>query len=307
MSPRRQGLIHTTRGHYHPLMHPENHAPRSSPREALRRSPRWLKDAVGTSATAGMVVAARLSDGKGRRTTDPESALNDACVTVVVKTFLRPDVARRLVRSLRRQFGGRIVIADDSRKPMTHHDPLVDVVALPFNSGVAHGRNAALDMVTTEFMLLADDDTVFTAACDISAARAYLQENLEVDIVGFSLIHLPKRYVASSEPAPLFPGHKAPLRAHDDLIGGLPVRHKIDQVYLARTESIRKVRWDERLRMVDHRDFFSRASGVLITVLDEGNFLYHARTPLRKEYNSYRNDVNADLIKLAEIWSSQPG
>lgn len=73
-------------------------------------------------------------------------------------------------------------------------------------------------MVKTEFMLLAGDDTVFTAACDISAARTYLQENPEVDIVGFSLIRLPKRYVASSEPAPLFPGHKMPLRAHDDLI-----------------------------------------------------------------------------------------
>ena len=83
------------------------------------------------------------------------------------------------------------------------------------------------------------------------------------------------------------------------------MRYKIPQVYLARTASVQKVRWDEHIRMVDHKDFFSRASGRLVVVLDTGNHVYHARTPFDAEYIRYREDTQADLVYLADKWGER--
>ncbi|MFC7488081.1 hypothetical protein ACOCJ7_18045 [Knoellia sp. CPCC 206453] len=62
------------------------------------------------------------------------------------------------------------------------------------------------------------------------------------------------------------------------------------------------MRWDERLRMVDHRDFFSRASGKLVSVQAQ-TIWAHMRTPFDPFYNAYREDVAADLNTLARVWN----
>ena len=85
-------------------------------------------------------------------------------------------------------------------------------------------------------------------------------------------------------------------------VGGLPVRLKIEQTYLARTEAIRRVRWDPQIRMVDHADFFSRASGEIVVVLDQAIRAYHARTPFDPEYTRYRLDIAPDQAYLGRVW-----
>jgi hypothetical protein len=82
----------------------------------------------------------------------------------------------------------------------------------------------------------------------------------------------------------------------------LPVRYEVAQAHLARTASIQTVRWNEELRMVDHNDFFSRASGTLVNVVDPTNVMYHARTPFNAEYTAFRNEVADDLAWLARHW-----
>ncbi|MFX0537494.1 glycosyltransferase [Ornithinimicrobium sp. Y1847] len=226
-----------------------------------------------------------------------------ADVTMAMKTFLRPKVARRCVRTARRVFDGRVVIADDSHSPISEPDDRCDVLALPFNSGVPVGRNAALDQVQTEYTLITDDDIVFTKLTHVHRALNYLRDNPEVDIVGFVRVELPRRYYFDHPQSSLSPRAETPLRGWGEVIGGLPVRYKIEQIYLARTESLHKIRWDESLRMVDHGDFFNRASGTLVTVLDHGIVTYHARTPFDATYTAYRDDVAADLEKIRERWS----
>lgn len=266
-------------------------------------APLRLAYRVGVSVElAAVTTAARL----GRRRPDRlERADTAHRVTMCVKTFERPAVARRFVRGARQVFDGRIVIADDSHEPMSHPDPRVEVIALPFNSGVPTGRNTALAAVTTEYVLVTDDDIVFTAASDVDRARRTLDEHPEIDVVGFLLVELPGWYANDHGPDALFAARDEPLREWGTLVGGLPVRYKIPQVYLARTASVQKVRWDEHIRMVDHKDFFSRASGRLVVVLDTGNHVYHARTPFDAEYIRYREDTQADLVYLADKWGER--
>lgn len=262
-----------------------------------------LRAAYGAVTTA-QLAALRLRDTRLEAApTAADRADAARRVTFAIKTFQRPDVARRLVRSLRPQFSGRIVIADDSREPMAPGDPMVTVLPLPFNSGVSVGRNAALDAVETEFAFVADDDIVFSAALGLTQAIAYLDATPEVDVVGIMRVELPRWYAIDHGPDALFPGHQPPLRPWGDLVNGLPVRQMIEQVYLARTESLQRVRWNEQLRMVDHRDFFSRAAGRLLTVWDSSHWAYHARTPFDAGYTAYREDTGADLGLLGRTWS----
>ncbi|KGN39560.1 glycosyltransferase family 2 protein [Knoellia subterranea] len=255
-------------------------------------------------AERAQIVAVRRSDrlrfGKYTSAERDEVARR---VTAAVKTFERPAVLRRCLASLRTVFDGRIVVADDSREPVTELGRGIDVIALPFNSGVPKGRNAALDAVDTEFVFVTDDDIVFTAASDLVAAMNFLDDNPEVDLVALTRVDLPRwRAVAAGADA-LFPGAEAPKVPFGTVIDGLPVVVKTPQLYLARTEAIQRVRWDERLRMVDHRDFFSRASGRIVSVQAETIRAYHMRTPFDPFYNAYREDVAADLALLGRLWS----
>ncbi|GAA4407597.1 hypothetical protein GCM10023168_23800 [Fodinibacter luteus] len=257
-------------------------------------------------ATAAAVRGVRALDRVTGERSDPSTRAETArTVTMAVKTFQRPDIARRLVRSARTVFDGRIVVADDSATPMTFPEPGVDVIALPFNSGVSVGRNAALDAVGTEFVLVTDDDIVFTRATDVDAARRRLQSCPEIDVVGFLRVELPRWMAHDFDADALFAGHREPLRPWGELVCGLPVRYKIEQVYLARTEAVGRVRWDPRIRMVDHADFFSRAAGELVVVLDTSIRAYHAQTPFDAEYARYRQDVAADLRYLSRVWGAR--
>ena len=245
------------------------------------------------------VVDARRAPGR----TAADRAEVAERVTVAVKTFERPAMIRRFVRSVRRVFDGRIIIADDSRETWTSREPLVDVIGLPFNSGVAVGRNAALAAVGTEYVFISDDDIVFTALTDLAVLMDYLDHNPEVDLVGVTLVDLPVRKLVDRASSPLCPGSGEPRIPFGTVIDDQVVVGKVAQVYLARTESLRKVGWDENLRMVDHRDFFSRASGVLVSVQHDGVVAYHAQTPFDAKYARYREDVAADFAYLGRKWS----
>jgi Glycosyl transferase family 2 len=222
--------------------------------------------------------------------------------TIAVKTFERPEALLRYVRTARRVFGGRIVVADDSRRPWASKDPRVDVLAMPYNSGVSVGRNAALDAVSTPYVIVSEDDFVYTRATDWTRALEYLERNPDVDAVAGIQVELPRWYTKIFDGDPLFAGHAPALREPDEVIDGLPVWLMTPQAYLARTDSVRRVRWNEDIRMVDHRDFFSRAAGVLVFVQDATIPVFHARTPWNAEYTKHRDDVSTDLAYLGRRW-----
>jgi hypothetical protein len=268
---------------------------------------RWAHRGTVRTELGAIATVDRVRTRRARRTR--RSAEDDAWLadqlTITAKTFLRPATAARLVRTARRAFTGRIVIADDSHTPMTAPDDRTTIVALPFNSGVSRGRNAALAVVDTPYAFVTDDDVVFTAASDLLGAVAYLEENPDVDVVCATQIELPRWYRwPYGDERELFPGHLPPLRPYGELVDGLPVVLKAPQAFVGRTDRLREVPYDENIRMVDHRDFYSSASGRLVFVHAPWLVVFHARTPFNRVYTSYREDVAADLAYLAGKWTT---
>lgn len=116
----------------------------------------------------------------------------------------------------------------------------------------------------------------FTPELDLNRVIAYLRRNPQGG----------DRRRAGDQPPPLAGTplhHGPPLRLprrtsaacwHRDRRSPRPPQGP--QFFIARTERLRLVQWDENLKRVDHNDFFTRSYGVLLTVYDKQFYRLHA-------------------------------
>ena len=257
---------------------------------------------MARAAYSGVVSAEiALAGALARR--NAIAPLDPGNLTVLVKTFERPGVLARMLRSIRQVFTGPILVADDSQRPQTDlGDPMTKVITLPFDSGIGAGRNALLAAAETEFVLMADDDMVVLPDFDVRRMVSYLQRNPEVDLVGGRVINLPLWRTANYASAALFAYPGPPRLRQGTIIDGLPVTYKLPNFYVARTHSIRSIGYDGRLKRLDHSDFFTAAFGRLVGVLDCAMVCLHTHSYFDPHYQSFRTDTVADSALIAEKW-----
>ena len=135
-----------------------------------------LQRAYGGLIAAETAIASAWVGRRGRGPVDPGN------VTLVVKTFERPAVLRRMLASVRKVFSGPVVVADDSRTPTLPAEPGTTVLPLPFDSGIGAGRNALLAAVETEYVFMTDDDMVLLPDFDLTRIVDYLDRNPQVGV-----------------------------------------------------------------------------------------------------------------------------
>lgn len=228
-----------------------------------------------------------------------ETRLVNEHLTAIIKTFERPLELKRLVQSIRRFYPDmKIIVVDDSREPAILEG--VETIVMPFDSGVSAGRNRALKAVKSKYTLLLDDDYVFFRKTDFHKGLQLMQECREIDIMGGERVDLPLyRTVDYREPR-LYPVGRDAVKPMGSLVCSMPVYDKVANFYIARTERLRLVGWDETLKRLDHADFFSRAKGVLVTVFNKDFKVLHAQTPYNEVYMSKRFSIEDDQKRLYE-------
>ena len=223
--------------------------------------------------------------------------LVDGELTAIVKTFERPKTLRRLIDSIRRCYPNlRVIIADDSRTPSFFEG--IRTIVLPYDSGVSLGRQRALEAVETPYVLLLDDDFIFYRETKLEAALRRMEKNRQIDIMGGEVVNLPSFKAVEYKNAGLYPTESRSLIAPGTLIDGMPVYDKVPNFYIARTERLKLVGWDSRIKRLDHADFFTRAKGVLLTVMNKEFKVLHAQTPHNRVYMRKRQDVQQDRTVL---------
>lgn len=216
-------------------------------------------------------------------------------LTLVVKTFERRALLLRLLRSIRRTYPGiRIVVVDDSREPAVLEG--ADYVVLPFDSGVSAGRNAGLARVKTPYTMILDDDFVFYRNSDLLASLRKIAAEPRIDILGGIVFTLPMMELNDSSRTSIY---KEGAKPSSTPLAGLEQRLKVPNFFIARTERLRLIGWDDRIRRQEHIDFFTRAHGVLTTVLDPRLRCLHAKSPFDRHYMGYRLDYQLDMELLA--------
>jgi len=220
-------------------------------------------------------------------------------VTIVTKTFERPDCLRRLVSSIRRFYPNiAILVVDDSRESL---DPVPDGVArywhLPFNSaGLAGGRNFGLRHVETEYVLISDDDMVFGRKTGLGKLLATLQTT-PFDIVSCGWMdHDPWTAVRRG-----FRHWEGTLDIDDGVLvhrygatrgtlHGLPVYDVVHNFFMAAVERLGPDPWNERLKVQEHTEFFLslKERGLLCTIHPDVVVYHHPEFP--EQYEARRGD-----------------
>ena len=102
-------------------------------------------------------------------------------VTVIIKTFLRPDACRAAVRSWLTVVPRiPIIVVDDGGGDVTpdlSEFLSVTHIRTDFDVGVSAGRNIGVAAAGTRYVVVADDDNACTRETDLPAALDQLKQN----------------------------------------------------------------------------------------------------------------------------------
>ncbi len=231
----------------------------------------------------------------GTRNFKPDNL--NSLLTIIIKTYERPHIAQRLIKSIRRKYPNiKIIVVDDSKKPQQFSG--AETIHIPFDSGVGSGRNAALAQVKTPLFLNLDDDFVFYKNTDLGSAVERMLQYDKIDIMGGWLINLPF-FRLSGPGGYIVPQTPARVTFPEKEVGPFKVYQKVPQFYIGVTSRVALVKWDTGIKCLDHGAFFGRAAGVLRVVFNEDLKILHARTPFDLRYSKRRNNLEEDLKLLA--------
>jgi len=187
--------------------------------------------------------------------------MND--VTAIVKTFERPGSLGRLIDSLRAFFPNlKILVADDSSKPYPRND--VEYHILPYDVGVSTGRNYLLKKVQTKYAALFDDDHVCTKHTRIDRMVEIMERN-PLDLVAGDFINY-GRHRSCYHGLLQIDGSACHvfIGKNRGQINGFPLFDITNNFFVARTEKLREVLWDEEIKFArEHADFFLRCRNKL--------------------------------------------
>ena len=242
-----------------------------------------------------------LFQGK-KRPREEDVSLMIENVTFIYKTFERQRMAKRLYKNIQKYYPGvKVIIADDSKMPLNFSDENLEIIQLPFNSGLSFGLNRALEKVETPFVVRMDDDELLTPNTRFHEQLKFILEHEEVDLVGILPFNLPhwtnlkkeaqKYYDQSMSQAPkkLKIAHMTQLDARRRVVAKPP------NIFIVRTEKFREVGYDDNIRMIDHNEIFYRAAGNIVSVLDETAYVIHRHNQFDRHYQVYREDIQGDI------------
>ena len=196
-----------------------------------------------------------------------------AGVTIGVKHTSRFASRREklllLLHSIRRQHPDRqlrILVADDGGE--ADREALRSLGArylrLPRNAGLSHGRNALVQATRTPFLVVLDDDTVFSSGTALGTLHQALLQHPMAAVAAGCYIDL--RYQGQHT----HPCFRARFHASE---GGAVVRSEVvhtpvtsssgcehvhmgTNFFMARTAALQRFGWDPRQRVMEHETFY---------------------------------------------------
>lgn len=237
--------------------------------------------------------------------TKEEAELVRENVTFIYKSFQRKRQAKRLCKNLQKYYPGvRVIIADDSKKPLVINRSNVEVINLPFNIGLSRGLNCALNKVDTPYTVRTDDDHLLSPHTKIHEHLKYLMLSSDVDLISFLPYNstCPKNWQTAGKAflkETMAESPNALRTPHGTLIDNkYIVLGKTPNVFIARTDAFREIGYDDNIRMTDHFEFFFRAAGKIVSVLSLDSFVLHHHNHYKRRYRKYRGDIKDDVAYI---------
>ena len=212
-------------------------------------------------------------------------------LSVLIKTFDRKSSLIKLLQSLEKFHPGLpILIADDSRESyrgeIISRFPklLIQYYTLPFDTGLAAGRNFLLHKTTTPYFLLCDDDFVVDHRLNLEKTLAAI-ETAQLDIGGGTLLNyttaktirrfarvmltpsMASRFILNKPTEVYYTGNYQVDNNHCTL--SISWRKPSTSIYhcdivcnffIGRSAAILNMQgWNDQFKVGEHEDFFYRA------------------------------------------------
>ena len=205
------------------------------------------------------------SNARADGVTDMEHFIG--AVTLVVKhmSAYRKEHMSKLHASIRRWFPQvHVIVGDDTYDdttppPSWASHPQTTLVALPNDCGLALGRNILVQMTKTRYVVILEDDFVFTRTTELQVMFTTLENNPTVAVVGGGLED--KKTVGTFQSY----GKDINVNNGGDVFftpSTVPFQgacRRVDIVYnffMARTEKLRAYPWNHKLKVGEHEAFF---------------------------------------------------
>lgn len=228
-------------------------------------------------------------------------------VTFMFKSFERQKQAKMLYKNIQKYYPGtRVVIADDSKIPLeinAKQNPPT-IIHMPFNSGLSKGLNLALAQINTEYLMRMDDDELLTPLTRVHEELEFLMSHKDIDLAGFVPLTAGKctpvqKIAKTYNQFDMKNAYKPLIIPHLTKIDNKHIVYgKVPNIFLARTQKIKEIGWDDNIRMIDHHEFFTRAAGNIVSVLNPDTAVFHIHNPFDAYYNKFRSDFRDDFYYI---------
>jgi len=204
-------------------------------------------------------------------------------VTLLIKTFERPDCLKKLLNSIYKYYKNIPIIVVNDGVPI-NDIPNVFQINVDFDMGASYCRNLGLSMVNTPYVVTLDDDFIFNERTKLETWLDIL-ENTSIDLISGDVTNT--RYEACFK---LENKILQFVRKNKGIESGYPLYDIVLQFWMARTEKIRSFGgWCNEFKTIDHMPFFINAFNKIKIAYCNSVYVDH-KQERTKEYNRFRQD-----------------
>ncbi len=203
-------------------------------------------------------------------------------ITAVINNFLRPEKFTRCRQTLNVYF------------------PHIQVIEVS-DENLSRARNEGLAKVTTPYVLFGDDDFVYTRRTNLGALLTLMEI---ADIAGGKVADL--TYTGNFRPVGRMMNYESITHDYSSYKDVYYQRADfIPNFFLAKTDVVRKIGWDEQLRIdYEHIDFFLMAlkAGVEVVFSPDVLVEHPKNVPDSAEYIKHRTDAQSSKDAFFDKW-----
>lgn len=203
-------------------------------------------------------------------------------VTFIISTFERPFCLLQLLTSIQRHYPDlTVLVCDSSKEPLFKDGHLVSPhirwFVLPYNQGHTLGasRNHLVHHVQTKYLFLCDDDHVIHVHTNLLGMYRFLEKN-KYDIVGGCQGEEDYGLAVFEQIEDIVYQHF--YRHHGHIEPDAVKCDRVSNTFMARTEAVKRVLWEDRVYGSEHAEFFLRASRQKLKIAQMiGTYVDHKR------------------------------
>lgn len=198
-------------------------------------------------------------------------------LTIGIKTFCRPKTLNECLNTIFKKNNTYypIIIADDSLtkyklqnlKIINKYKKIyknIEVINLPFDSGLSKGRNAIVSKCITKYIMILDDSRTFTSKLKINNMIQFLEENNKYHLfcgVINNRIRQHQKYSALFYSIKIIDNiinikTMPTKKIKSNLFKNLEETNIGVNVFIAKTKCLKNVKWNSNLKIGEHELFF---------------------------------------------------